>query len=113
PAVGFILRDISGGGEGRLILRADSEGGDLFDALGARLARIMGRDFIDNALRIDATREGIRLHGYAALPTYSRGAAVAQFLFVNGRPVKDRALTGALRAAYQDVLSRDRHPAAA
>ncbi|SIT75146.1 DNA mismatch repair endonuclease MutL [Pontibaca methylaminivorans] len=113
PAVGFILRDISGGGEGRLILRADSEGGDLFDALGARLARIMGRDFIDNALGIDATREGIRLHGYAALPTYSRGAAVAQFLFVNGRPVKDRALTGALRAAYQDVLSRDRHPAAA
>ncbi|WP_333684489.1 DNA mismatch repair endonuclease MutL [Pontibaca methylaminivorans] len=113
PAVGFILRDVSGGGEGRVILRADSEGGDMFDALGARLARIMGRDFIDNALRIDATREGIRLHGYAALPTYSRGAAVAQFLFVNGRPVRDRALTGALRAAYQDVLSRNRHPAAA
>jgi DNA mismatch repair protein MutL len=73
----------------------------------------MGRDFADNALRIDAEREGIRLRGLAALPTYSRGAAVAQFLFVNGRPVRDKLLIGALRAAYADVLSRDRHPAAA
>ena len=62
---------------------------------------------------IDAEREGLRLTGYAALPTYSRGAAVAQFLFVNGRPVRDKLLIGALRAAYFDFLSRDRHPAAA
>ena len=61
----------------------------------------------------DATREGLRLTGYAALPTYARGSAVAQYLFVNGRPVRDKMLYGALRAAYQDVLSRDRHPAAA
>ncbi|CAD0184245.1 DNA mismatch repair protein MutL [Ruegeria sp. THAF57] len=113
PAITFTLRDASGGGEGRVTFRADRENGDLFDALHARLARVIGREFAENALQIDATREGIRLYGYAALPTYSRGAAVAQYLFVNGRPVRDKMLTGALRAAYFDFLSRDRHPAAA
>ncbi|WP_171234823.1 DNA mismatch repair endonuclease MutL [Ruegeria sp. HKCCA6837] len=113
PSVTFTLRDVSGGGEGRVTFRADRENGDLFDALHARLARVIGREFAENALQIDATREGIRLFGYAALPTYSRGAAVAQYLFVNGRPVRDKMLTGALRAAYFDFLSRDRHPAAA
>ncbi|WP_209598404.1 DNA mismatch repair endonuclease MutL [Ruegeria sp. HKCCSP351] len=113
PSITFTLRDVSGGGEGRVIFRADRENGDLFDALHARLARVIGREFAENALRIDATRDGLRLFGYAALPTYSRGAAVAQYLFVNGRPVRDKMLTGALRAAYFDFLSRDRHPAAA
>ncbi|WP_170785087.1 DNA mismatch repair endonuclease MutL [Ruegeria lacuscaerulensis] len=113
PAITFALRDVSGGGEGRVTFRADRENGDLFDALHARLARVIGREFAENALQIDAMREGIRLYGYAALPTYSRGAAVAQYLFVNGRPVRDKMLTGALRAAYFDFLSRDRHPAAA
>lgn len=113
PSVGFTLRDVSGGGEGRVTFRADPLTGDLFDALHGRLASVLGREFAENALRIDATREGIRLFGYAALPTYSRGAAVAQFLFVNSRPVKDKMLTGALRGAYFDFLSRDRHPAAA
>ncbi|XDA98436.1 DNA mismatch repair endonuclease MutL [Sulfitobacter sp. LCG007] len=113
PAVTFILRDVSGGGAPREILRAEAEQGALFDALHARLARILGRDFAQNALRIEAEREGLRLSGYAALPTYSRGAAVAQHLFVNGRPVRDKLLTGALRGAYSDFLSRDRHPAAA
>ncbi|GGH27292.1 DNA mismatch repair protein MutL [Cribrihabitans marinus] len=113
PAVGFTLRDMSGGGEGRVSFRADPESGDLFDALHGRLAQVLGREFAENALRIDATRDGIRLFGYAALPTYSRGAAVSQYLFVNTRPVRDKMLTGALRAAYMDVLSRDRHPAAA
>ncbi len=112
PHVGFTLRDVSGGGEGRVTFRADAQTGDLFDALYGRLGQILGREFTENALAIDATREGLRLTGYAALPTYSRGAAVAQFLFVNGRPVKDKLLTGALRAAYFDFLSRDRHPAA-
>ncbi|MDF1716799.1 MAG: DNA mismatch repair endonuclease MutL [Antarcticimicrobium sp.] len=113
PAIGFTLRDVSGGGEGRVTFRAEAENGELFGALQARLSRILGRDFAENAMPIDATREGIRLFGYAALPTYSRGAAVMQYLFVNGRPVRDRMLTGALRAAYFDFLSRDRHPAAA
>ena len=113
PHVAFSLRDVSGGGEGRMLAQYPRETGDLFDALHGRLARILGRDFAENALRIDAEREGLHLTGYAALPTYSRGAAVAQFVFVNGRPVRDKLLTGALRAAYFDFLSRDRHPAAA
>jgi DNA mismatch repair protein MutL len=112
PSVGFVLRDVTGGQE-RVTFRAEPETGDLFEALRGRLKRVMGAEFIDNALPIDADREGIRLTGYAALPTYSRGAAVAQFLFVNGRPVRDKMLIGALRGAYQDLLSRDRHPAVA
>ncbi|MCG7494863.1 DNA mismatch repair endonuclease MutL [Thalassobius sp. Cn5-15] len=113
PFIGFTLRDVSGGGEGRVTFRADPESGDLFDALHGRLARILGAEFAENALKIDAERDGFMLTGYAALPTYSRGSAVAQFLFVNGRPVKDKLLVGALRGAYFDFLSRDRHPAAA
>ncbi|MFM7336377.1 MAG: DNA mismatch repair endonuclease MutL, partial [Tabrizicola sp.] len=111
PQVGFTLRDVTGG-EARMLFRADPANGDLFDALQSRLASVIGRDFTDNALRIDAEREGLRLQGYAALPTYSRGSSAQQYLFVNGRPVLDRMLNGALRAAYFDVLSRDRHPAA-
>ncbi len=112
PHVGFTLRDVTGGGEGRVVFRVEPENGDFFDALQGRVARVLGHDFAENALRIDLEREGVRLIGYAALPTYSRGSAVAQFLFVNGRPVLDKMLFGALRAAYMDVLSRDRHPAA-
>jgi DNA mismatch repair protein MutL len=112
PQTGFSLSDVSGA-EPRVLFRAAAEQGELFDATEARLAHVMGQDFIENALRIDATREGVRLTGFAALPTYSRGAAVAQFLFVNGRPVRDKLLLGALRAAYADLLARDRHPAAA
>ena len=113
PHTSFTLRDVTQGGTGRLVFRADAETGDMFDALLARTARVMGPDFAANALKIDATRDGVRLTGYAALPTYSRGAAVHQHLFVNGRPVRDKLLTGALRAAYMDVLARGRHPAAA
>ena len=112
PFVSFTLRDVSGGGDGRVVLRAPAENGNLFDALEGRLARLIGRDFVENALRIDATRDGLHMTGFAALPTYSRGSALAQYLFVNGRPVRDRMLQGALRAAYSDVLPRDRHPAA-
>jgi DNA mismatch repair protein MutL len=113
PFVGFSLRDVSGGGEGRVTFSAEAETGDPLAALHGRLARILGAEFAENALRLEATRDALTLTGYAALPTYSRGAAIAQYLFVNGRPVRDRMLHGALRAAYQDVLARDRHPAAA
>jgi DNA mismatch repair protein MutL len=112
PQVGFTLREVADGAEGRVLFRADPQPGDLFDALERRLTGMLGRDFTENALRIDAEREGLRLQGYAALPTYSRGSSAQQYLFVNGRPVLDRMLYGALRAAYFDVLSRDRHPAA-
>jgi DNA mismatch repair protein MutL len=77
-----------------------------------RLAALLGRDFEANALLIDQERDGVRLSGYAGLPTYSRGNAAHQYLFVNGRPVRDRLLQGALRGAYADFLARDRHPAA-
>ncbi len=80
------------------------------DARLERLGAILGREFRDNAIEIDAEREGLRLTGFAGLPTYSRGNAQQQYLFVNGRPVKDRLLVGAVRGAYQDYLARDRHP---
>ncbi len=75
-----------------------------------RLAAILGRDFADNALAIDAVREGCRLVGFAGLPTLNRATARDQYLFVNGRPVRDKLLVGAVRGAYQDFLARDRHP---
>jgi DNA mismatch repair protein MutL len=112
PQVGFVLNEVTEGEAPRSLLRLDPENGDFFDALQRRLTRMLGADFTDNALRIDVEREGLRLSGYAALPTYSRGSSVQQFVFVNGRPVLDRLLLGALRVAYLDVLSRDRYPAA-
>lgn len=112
PNVAFALRDVTGGGEGRQILSVQAESGHADMALERRLSQIIGADFTRNALRIDAERDGFHLTGLAALPTYSRGAAVTQHLFVNGRPVRDKLLLGALRAAYADVLARDRHPAA-
>jgi DNA mismatch repair protein MutL len=109
PAIGFTLRD-----EDRTILRLPAIAGDLLaDPVAARLQRlgaIMGRDFGDNALMLDATREGVHLTGHAGLPTLNRATAAHQYLFVNGRPVKDRLLVGAIRGAYQDFLARDRHP---
>jgi DNA mismatch repair protein MutL len=75
-----------------------------------RLAAIMGREFADNALAIDANREGFRLTGFAGLPTLNRPTGQHQYLFVNGRPVRDKLLAGAVRGAYQDFLARDRHP---
>jgi DNA mismatch repair protein MutL len=76
----------------------------------ARLAQVLGRDFRDNALEVEAEREEFRLWGFAGLPTWHRANALAQFVFVNGRPVRDRQIAGAIRAAYMDYLSSDRHP---
>jgi DNA mismatch repair protein MutL len=75
-----------------------------------RLAAIMGREFASNALEIDANRESFRLTGFAGLPTLNRPTGQHQYLFVNGRPVRDKLLAGAVRGAYQDFLARDRHP---
>lgn len=79
----------------------------------ARLAAILGEEFVASAVPLDLAREGHVLGGLAAIPTFNRGMADQQYLFVNRRPVKDRLLSGALRAAYQDLLARDRHPVAA
>lgn len=78
-----------------------------------RLSHIVGTDFAENAHPIDVVQEGFSLSGYVALPTFNRGTATYQYFFVNGRPVKDRLLSGALRAAYRDFLAHDRHPVAA
>ncbi|HBN30345.1 MAG: DNA mismatch repair endonuclease MutL [Rhodobacterales bacterium] len=111
PYVTFTLTDAAN--SGREVFRAAAQSGDMFDALHGRLRQILGAEFAQNAMLIDAERDGFTLTGYAALPTYSRGAAVAQYLFVNGRPVRDKLLVGALRGAYADFLSRDRHPVVA
>ena len=78
-----------------------------------RLADVMGAEFMANAVAVDAAREGFSLQGHISLPTYSRAQTNMQFLMVNGRPVRDRQLTGAVRGAYADVLMRARHPALA
>jgi DNA mismatch repair protein MutL len=98
--------------DGRRALDLEA-GRDLLESRLTRLARIMGRDFHDNAAKVEAAREGVRLSGYAGLPTYNRANAQMQFLFVNGRPVRDKLLIGAVRGAYADFLARDRHPALA
>jgi DNA mismatch repair protein MutL len=78
-----------------------------------RLSKIMGKEFADNAIAVTVSREGVGIAGFAGLPTYNRGNAQMQFLFVNGRPVRDKLLVGAVRGAYADFLARDRHPALA
>ena len=98
--------------DGRRVLDLPAEG-DLFGGRLKRLARIIGREFAENAIPVEAVREGVRLTGFAGLPTYNRASSQMQFLFVNGRPVRDRLLLGAVRGAYADFLARDRHPALA
>src|SRR5690349_10864174 len=79
----------------------------------ARLGDVLGADFRANAVEVRGGREGLAVAGYAALPTYTKGNALSQYLFVNGRPVRDRLLLGAVRGAYADYLPRDRHPVVA
>ena len=107
PSVGMTLSSGT-----RNVLKTVAQSGDNDGRL-ARLAAILGRDFGDNALAIDAEREGIHLTGFAGLPTYSRGNSQHQYLFINDRPVKDKLLHGAVRGAYQDFLARDRYPVVA
>ncbi len=109
PDVAFTL---TADGRTRLSLEAQSEakGKDLFDARLERLGAIMGKDFVPNAVPVKAGRDGFTLTGYAGVPTYNRGNAMAQYMFVNGRPVRDRLLQGAVRGAYQDFLASNRHP---
>ena len=109
PDVGFFLSV-----EGRSRVSAPAETTDDRDeARRGRLSSILGADFGENALVIDQEREGVHLTGLASLPTYNRGSNQHQFLFVNGRPVKDKLIVGAVRGAYQDFLARDRHPVVA
>ncbi len=104
PDTGFSLRH-----ENRTSLRLAPHGTDMAARL-ARLDDILGRDFARNAIAVDQERDGVRLRGYAGLPTYHQASARHQYLFVNGRPVRDKLLHGAVRGAYADFLARDRHP---
>ncbi len=103
PEIGFSVEH-----DGRRVL-AVQEGMDRI----ARVAALTDRDLAANSVGIDFEREGIMLGGVAGLPTFNRGVADHQYLFVNGRPVKDRLLTGAVRGAYAEMLARDRHPVVA
>ena len=105
PGIAFTLAS-----EDRTHLRYDSGTGDMLDADAGRLVQVMGADFVENSVVIESEREGLRLAGRAGLPTLNRGNAQSQFVFVNGRPVQDRLFSGAIRAAYTDLLARDRHP---
>ncbi len=75
-----------------------------------RIAQVLGEQFLDNAMEIDASREGVTLIGLASVPTFHRGNALAQYFFVNGRPVRDKSLSGAVRGAYMDFLPKGKHP---
>ena len=104
PHVGFALTT----GE-RTGLRLPREASDA-DGLLQRLGRIMGREFMADAVPVAGEREGVSVSGFAGLPTLHRPDVAQQFLFVNGRPVKDKLLIGAVRAAYGDLIPRGRHP---
>ena len=108
PAVAFTLQD-----EARTALRLAPAQGELFAARLDRLAALIGRDFAENSVPVEAARDEIRLAGHIGLPTYHRPNMLAQFLFVNGRPVRDRLLQGAVRGAYADLVPGGRHPAIA
>jgi DNA mismatch repair protein MutL len=108
PSIAFTVS----GDEDRILLRLNAVERDLTgtDGRRLRLAAVLGKEFGDNAIEIDAAREGFHLTGLAGLPTLNRATARDQYLFVNGRPVRDKLLAGAVRGAYQDFLARDRHP---
>ena len=79
----------------------------------ARLGDVLGPEFRANAVEVRGGRDGLAIEGFAGLPTYSRANALGQYLFVNGRPVRDKLLLGAVRGAYADHMPRDRHPVVA
>ncbi len=107
PEIAFSLT-----ADGKKAFSYAAEGDDETGRL-RRLGAVMGRDFEDNAVAVDAARDGLSMTGFAGLPTYNRGLPDKQFLFVNGRPVRDKLIVGAIRGAYADFLARDRHPAVA
>ena len=106
--VGFTLEN-----DGRTTLKLMCESAGDAEGRRRRLTAILGSDFAPNSLELDQTRGSAHLTGFAGLPTLHRGTREHQHLFVNGRPVKDKLIVGAVRAAYQDMLARDRHPVVA
>ncbi len=109
PEVAFSLTE----GTRTLLRLSPASGATEAERRLVRLGAVLGGEFASNAVVIDAEREGVHLSGYASLPTFHRGTSTAQYLFVNGRPVRDRLLLGAVRGAYQDFLAPSRHPVVA
>ena len=105
PNISFTLNDGT-----RTNIRFNGAQGNLPNIRLSRIGEVIGRDFEDNSLLVEAEREGFMLTGYAGLPTLNRRTSSHQFLFVNGRPVHDKLLYGAVRGAYSDFLAYDRHP---
>ncbi len=103
PSIRFVLS-----GPDRSTLELAATGDDRL----ARIAQVLGKDFRDNAIEIDAEREGVRLTGFAGVPTFNRGNSLQQFAFVNGRPVQDKLVWSALRAAYAETIPSGRYPIA-
>ncbi|UCI06079.1 DNA mismatch repair endonuclease MutL [Mesorhizobium sp. B1-1-8] len=103
PAVRFTL---AGSDRSTLELPAT---GDTPEGRLARVAQVMGAEFPDNAIAIDAMRDGVHLSGHVSIPSYTRANALQQYAYVNGRPVRDKLIAGAIRGAFADVLPRDRH----
>jgi DNA mismatch repair protein MutL len=95
----------------RVLLETKSYEEPLLDAARKRLSDLLGKEFSTNSIAIDKNSETLRVWGFAGLPTYNRNSNSLQYLFVNRRPVRDKLLLGVIRAAYQDYLARDRHPA--
>ena len=110
PYISFKLRDISQNKD-RLLFDTASETGANDTALKKRISRVLDPSFVENSCAIKAERENFKLSGYAALPTFSRGSTNLQHIFINQRPVKDKILIGAVKAAYSDFLAKDRYPA--
>ena len=113
PYVSFSIKNLSSDKKEKEVFKTIQHSGKTSVALKARLKEVLGKDFWENCFELDFNREDIKLFGYSALPTYSRGSGNLQHLFVNGRPVKDRILMSAVRVAYSDFLARDRHPVCA
>ncbi|HWK67883.1 MAG TPA: DNA mismatch repair endonuclease MutL [Rhizobiaceae bacterium] len=103
PAVRFTLS-----GSDRMVLDLTATG-DGSDGRKARIAQVLGPDFPENSLTIDAEREGVHLSGHVSIPSFTRANALQQYAYVNGRPVRDKLIAGAIRGAFSDVLPRDRH----
>lgn len=108
PQVSFSLFD-----DKKKKISLNGRQGDLFDSRLKRISDVLGRDFGDNSLLIDANRDDLKISGFVSLPTYSKANTLSQYLFVNNRPVRDKLLLGALKAAYQGVLELGRYPVCA
>lgn len=105
PEIGFFLDD---GVKKKIALNAEQ--GELFDAHKKRLAKIMGKDFAENSILVNQKRENVKIYGHISLPTLNKNNSLSQYFFVNGRPVRDKLLLGAMRGAYNEFLAGGRHP---